>query len=101
MLCSLESRSETMGPEAGRGGSGKPKGLDRRCEAANEGEQGLLSIAASLIGHGQTLTPSELNLLRGVHPAAARAIEPMRSQILAGHDPLGAEFCRLRSAERR
>ncbi len=67
----------------------------------NAGERRLVSIAAALIGDGKLLSSAEANLVRRAHRIDSRLVADTSAQILAGQDPLGTEFCMLRSAKLR
>jgi len=67
----------------------------------NAGERRLASLAAALIGDAAALSLAETKLLARAHPLDAHVVAEARARILAGEDPLGTEFCTLRSAEQR
>jgi hypothetical protein len=72
----------------------------------NADDRRLVALAAGLTGDFALLSAAERDLVARVHPAAADAADPAaiaaaRAQIRAGHDVLGAEFCRVRSARQR
>jgi methylase of polypeptide subunit release factors len=64
-------------------------------------ERRLAGLAAALIGDAAHLSVAESEHVRSAHPVDAIAIADARAQIRAGHDLLGAEFCRIRSAAQR
>jgi adenine-specific DNA-methyltransferase len=70
-------------------------------EMMNADERRLVRLAAALIGDSARLSVAEGELVTSGHPVDARAIGDARAQIRAGHDLLGAEFCRIRSARQR
>ncbi|HEX4079082.1 MAG TPA: N-6 DNA methylase [Rhizomicrobium sp.] len=67
----------------------------------NRGERRLVSLAVALIGKTQALSSPETKLVAFSRPVAPSEVARTREQILAGHDPLGTEFCLLRSAKQR
>jgi adenine-specific DNA-methyltransferase len=67
----------------------------------NSGERRLAALAAALAGGEAALTPPEKKLLAHPTKIGPDIVEDFRTQILAGNDPLGTEFCELRSPEKR
>jgi hypothetical protein len=67
----------------------------------NSGERNLAALAAALAGDDAALTASEERLLVGTAKPNRVLIDAAKAAILVGGDPLGAEFCKLRSAEKR
>ncbi|MEX0827840.1 MAG: class I SAM-dependent methyltransferase, partial [Haliea sp.] len=65
------------------------------------GESKLVAIAAALIDSRRTLTTGEQKLIRGAGAADKCIVSDYRSRIANGEDVLGAEFCKLRSSEKR
>jgi len=67
----------------------------------NRGERELLSLAAALIGDTTRLSAPELKLIAPASHVDPCVVARTRAQIMAAEDPLGAQFCSLRSAEHR
>jgi adenine-specific DNA-methyltransferase len=67
----------------------------------NIGESKLVAIAASLIDRRRSLTIGEQQLVRSAVPADNSVVSDYRSRIAQGEDVLGAEYCNLRSPEKR
>ncbi|MGE5780485.1 MAG: hypothetical protein ACM30D_14435 [Hyphomicrobiales bacterium] len=65
-------------------------------------EADLIGVARALIDDRNALSPLEARLLaRARGKADPRAIAVVRGEILAGGDPLGDAFCRMRSPATR
>jgi hypothetical protein len=67
----------------------------------NAGERRLVSLAAALIGDAAGLSRAESKLVERAPPIDPYLIAHTCAQIRAGRDPLGIEFCSLRSAKQR
>lgn len=68
----------------------------------NSGEVTLAALALALIEDVREVPARERKLAHGMDAPDTQVIAETRAQILAGHDPLGTEFCLLRSRiERR
>jgi adenine-specific DNA-methyltransferase len=70
-------------------------------EIMNAGERRLVSLAAALIGDAAGLSRAEVKLVERAPPIDPYLIAHTGAQIRAGQDPLGIEFCSLRSAKQR
>ena len=64
-------------------------------------ERELCALAAALIGDTVGLTAPEQKLIAHATTTDPRAVADIKAQILAGCDPLGTEFCLLRSPKKR
>jgi hypothetical protein len=73
----------------------------RKQDIMNDGERRLVSLAAAFIRDFTDLSSAESALIASAHAVDSQVIADARAQIRAGHDVLGAEFCRLRSAGQR
>jgi hypothetical protein len=67
----------------------------------NIGEHHLAALAAALAGKASGFTASEERLIAYAPEIDSSLVEASRSRILSGEDPLGTEFCLLRSPEKR
>lgn len=67
-----------------------------------QNEQELVSVALALLGPHPTLSPPEIKLSRRIRAETHRSVvNRLRKAILAGLDPLGDTFSRIRSPELR
>ena len=64
-------------------------------------ERRLVALAASLIDQSQSLTSAERKLVCRVPPPPKAVVAEYRRRILSGEDAFGADFCKLRSPEKR
>ena len=64
-------------------------------------ERTLAGLALGLIADKRALTPPERKLSLAAIAASESEVEAVRSAILLGDDPLGEQFCVIRSAEQR
>jgi len=67
----------------------------------NPGERRLVSLAAALIGDAAGLSRAEIKLVERAPPIDPYLVAHTCARIRAGQDPLGIEFCSLRSARQR
>lgn len=65
------------------------------------GERQLAALAAALIADKKQLTAAERELIARAPTVSVRVLAEVRGQIFAGADPLGDEFCEVRSAVKR
>jgi len=65
------------------------------------GECQLAALAAALISDKATLTPAERKLIPSKRAPGARVLANVRKKIRAGLDPLGDQFCIIRTAIQR
>jgi len=70
-------------------------------EIMNPGERRLVSLAAALIGDAAGLSRAEIKLVERAPPIDPYLVAHTCARIRAGQDPLGIEFCSLRSARQR
>lgn len=61
----------------------------------------LATIAAALVGSRSALSAGEKNLLHSATPPDENVISDYRTRIAKGEDVLGAEYCNIRSPEKR
>jgi hypothetical protein len=78
-----------------------PRLFDPEAVPMNAGEHRLISLAAALIGDSAPLSAAERRLAASADPVDSGMIADTQLQIRAGRDPLGTEFCRVRSAGER
>ncbi len=83
-----------------------PNRAIRKAAPIDAGERRLIALAAALTGDVSKLSAAESRLAASAGAVDPRAVDPhamaeARMQIRAGCDPLGAAFCRIRSAGQR
>lgn len=108
----FEARACQQNKSRGRATANKTENFARRNVASlraalaeeqlmNSGELNLASIAVRLLNDSSSVTDGESKLVQRARAVENRVVSEYRDQISQGKDVLGAEFCRLRSREKR